>query len=164
MGGSTWYLPCMYDVNTLHTRNNTRSMSLLRDKRWPLYSGVCCCYFCCFVVVCLSCLEVVSRDKVIIPCNILSWQCILLFSLVYFSMPRYFRNQTRTLPHIITITLADCCIEMINFSNKKSSIEPENIVGSFQYNILYHSPNDAHTYASVHMSHFRSRPSPLIVV
>ena len=123
MGGSTWYLPCMYDVNTLHTRNNTRSMSLLRDKRWPLYSGVCCCYFCCFVVVCLSCLEVVSRDKVIIPCNILSWQCILLFSLVYFSMPRYFRNQTRTLPRIITITLADCCIEMINFINKKSSIE-----------------------------------------
>ena len=123
MGGSTWYLPCMCDVNTLHTRNNTRPMSLLRDKRWLLYSGVCCCYFCCcFVVVCLSCLEVVSRDnKVIIPCNILSWQCILLFSLVYFSMPRYFRNQTRTLPHnIITITLADCCIEMINFSNKKA--------------------------------------------
>jgi len=86
----------------------------------------------------------------------------LFFSL--FQHATNFRNQTRTLPHIITITLADCCIEMINFSNKKSSIEPENIVGSFQYNILYHSPNDAHTYASVHMSHVRSRPSPLIVV
>ena len=30
--------------------------------------------------------EVVSRDKVIIPRNILSWQCILLFHLVCCSM------------------------------------------------------------------------------
>ena len=73
----------MYDMNTLHTHNNTRLMSLLRDKRWLLYSGVCFCYCCCCFVVCLSCLEVVSRDKVIIPRNILSCQCILLFHLIY---------------------------------------------------------------------------------